>query len=155
MSPTEGRFETEARGAATVTTFQNANRYAPFVRFVEGVDTRRAVAVYVRLYPLFQQAYEDLGYPGKYFNDRVVAVIDDLLATPEVTPPIKIKRVESAGRPKGAPVLYQFEDPALERRSAGQKILLRVGPENARRLMAKLVEIRRQVARGARKLGTE
>jgi len=26
---------------------------------------------YERLYPLYQQAYEDLGYPGKYFNDRL------------------------------------------------------------------------------------
>ena len=39
--------------------------------------------VYERLYPLFQQAYEDLGYPGKYFNDRLVEVIDHLLQTPE------------------------------------------------------------------------
>jgi hypothetical protein len=39
-------------------------------------------------------------------------------------------------------VLYEFADPALERRSAGQKLLLRSGPENERAIKAKLGEIR-------------
>lgn len=33
----------------------------------------KAVALYCSPYPLFQQAYEVLGFPGKYFNDRLVA----------------------------------------------------------------------------------
>jgi len=37
---------------------------------------------------LFQQSYEDLGYPGQYFNDRLVEVIDDMLKTPDVQGPI-------------------------------------------------------------------
>ena len=38
--------------------------------------------MYKQYYPLFQQAYVDLGYPEGYFNDRLVEVIDHLLATP-------------------------------------------------------------------------
>ena len=44
---------------------------------------RSAAALYAKFYPLFQQAYEELGYPGRYFNDRLVAVIDHLLQAPE------------------------------------------------------------------------
>ena len=100
VNRTPGRFETETRDGATVPSAHNAERYAPFVRFAAGIDTGRAVALYVRLYPLLQRAYEDLGYPGAYLNDRVVTVIDNLLATPNVSGPIRVKRVvdQTAGR---------------------------------------------------------
>jgi hypothetical protein len=61
VNRTPGRFETETRDGATVPSAHNAERYAPFVRFAAGIDTERAVALYVRLYPLLQRAYEDSG----------------------------------------------------------------------------------------------
>jgi DUF3014 family protein len=89
------------------------------------------------LYPLFQQAYQELGYPKKYFNDRLVQVIDHMLATPSIKEPVALVR------PK---VLYEFEDPELEDLSAGQKIMIRIGPENAAAMKAKLREIRQELA---------
>lgn len=150
VKPMAGRFEAEG----DVIGARNGDRYAPFVSLVSGADTTGAVRLYVRLYPLFQQAYEDLGSPGKYFNDRVVEVIDHLLATPPLPEPIKVRRIEAQGAARPA-TLYQFEDPQLERLSAGQKILLRMGPANAGTIKAKLAEIRSQIASGAveRKLG--
>jgi hypothetical protein len=147
VNPTPGSFTTENRADATVIAARNEARYAAFIRFAEGADTRRLVALYRRLYPLFQQTYEELGYPGKYFNDRVVEVIDHLLDTPQVPQPIKVKLVELPGGKKSTRPLYQYEDPALERRSAGQKIMLRMGPQHAAVLRAKLREIRAQVVR--------
>ena len=146
VNRTPGRFETETRDGATVPSARNAERYAPFVRFAAGIDTERAVALYVRLYPLLQRAYENLGFPGAYLNDRVVAVIDNLLATPNVSGPLRVKRVGLDGG--GSAGLYLYEDPALEAATAGQKILLRVGTENRSKLMAKLTEIRAQIATG-------
>jgi hypothetical protein len=148
VNPMAGAFEADSGAVAE----RNADRYAAFIRFAEAVDTRKAVALYVRVYPLFQQAYEELGYPGKYFNDRVVEVIDQLLATPDLPDPIKVRRVEVPGAPRTARAIYQFEDPSLESRSAGQKILLRMGHANARRLKDKLSEIRAAVATGTRRL---
>ena len=81
------------------------------------VDAAAAAAAYRRIYPQLQAAYEDIGYPGRYFNDRVVAVIDHLLATPEPTAPLLLER------PKA---MYIYSDPALEARSPGQKLLLRI-----------------------------
>ena len=135
-----GRFETEPRDGGLVIGARNGDRYAPFVRFVDGIDARRAVALYLRVYPLLQQAYEDLGYPGKYFNDRVVEVIDNLLATPTPAGPIAVKRFAADGGASSG--LYVYVDPALEASPAGQKILLRMGRDNAAPLMAKLREIR-------------
>jgi hypothetical protein len=144
VKTTPGRFETEAGGGGMVIGSRNAARYAAFAHFAEGIDARRAVALYVRLYPLLQQAYEDLGYPGRYLNDRVVEVIDNLLATPAPAGPLAVKRFVADGSSSGGG-LYVYEDSALETCSAGQKILLRMGPKNAAVLMGKLRELRAQL----------
>ena len=151
VNRTAGRFEVDGPAGSNVIASQNAARYQPFVDFVAGIDSRRAVALYVRLYPLLQRAYEDLGFPGKYFNDRVIEVIDNLLATPDVAGPIKVKTVAADGTPvpPGPGRLYIFDDPALESATVGQKILLRVGPDNARKLKAKLSEVRERLLQNA------
>ncbi len=112
----------------------NFTRYRRFLQFADVVDNQQLVSVYVRYYPLFQQAYDELGYSGRYFNDRLIEVIDHLLQTPEVQGPIKLLR------PK---VYYQFADPDLESLSAGQKILLRIGHGNALLVKSRLKALRR------------
>jgi hypothetical protein len=142
-----GTFLTETtRGGALVISQANTERYVPFVRFVTGIDARRAASLYFRLYPLLQRAYEDLGFPGKYLNDRVVAVIDNLLATPKTAWPIAVRLATADGGASSGSGLYLYDDPALETATAGQKILLRMGPDNEAKLMAKLVELRAQIA---------
>ena len=150
VNRTPGRPLVDVGSAGSHLATGNAARYAAFVRFAESIDAARAAALYRRSYPLLQRAYEDLGFSGKYFNDRVVAVIDHLLATPDLPGPIAVKRAEVAGAPASGTAggLYLFQDPALEARSAGQKILLRVGRDHAARLKAKLTEFRRLVAKG-------
>lgn len=136
VKPVGGQFLTGGKDAALEIAPANAARYGPYVKLAQAVDGKNAAALYRRYYPLFQQAYEELGYPGKYFNDRLVAVIDHLLAAPEVQGPIRLTQ------PK---VLFEFADPRLEALSAGQKFLVRVGPENAAALKAKLRELRAEV----------
>ncbi len=128
----------------------NAGRYGAFVTFAEAIPVDQAVALYARLYPLFQQAYEELGYPGKYFNDRLVAVLDHLLQTPEPTGPLQVQLTEVKGEvPSTRPwVRYEFADPGLQALSSGQKMLVRMGLENERRLKARLAELRKRVATG-------
>lgn len=151
VNPTPGRFTVQSEGGEEVISADNGLRYTPFMLLVETVEMREAVAVYVRQYPQFQQAYEELGYPKQYFNDRLVEVIDHLLATPEPTGPLKVRLTEVRGpvQPERPWVFYEFADPALESLSSGQKILLRMGPVNERRMKAKLAEIRRLVTGGA------
>jgi hypothetical protein len=127
LTPVPGAFVADAA---------NGPRYAPYIRVLEAVDSGALVQRYVRAYPLFQRAYEELGFPGRHFNDRLVEAIDDLLATPEPAAAPEVIQ---------AKVLYEFADPELEKRSAGQKVLLRMGTANAQRVKAKLREIRREL----------
>jgi len=149
VNPAPGRFTVEESNGATVIAKENSSRYTPFVLLVETVDVARAVNLYLRMYPLFQQAYQELGFPKRYFNDRLVEIIDVLLATPTADYPLAVQLVEIKGPvPSLRPwVRYEFVDSSLESLTAGQKILLRVGPVNQHRLKAKLAEIRQAITK--------
>jgi Protein of unknown function (DUF3014) len=127
VSPVPGLPIIESSGDDLSLSPKNSERYRPYVRLAEALPTN------ARFYPFFQEQYENLGYPTRYFNDRVVEVIDHLLATPEVEEPARLVQPR---------VLYEFADPRLENLSAGQKILLRMGRTNQLKLKAKLREIR-------------
>ena len=142
IKPVGGTFiVTKTRDGAVIGP-ENGARYTAYVRWMESIDSRKLASTYVRLYPLFQDAYKELGYPKGYFNDRVVAVIDHLLATPDVPGAIRLEQ------PK---VLFEYADPVLKSTSAGQQILLRMGGENEQKVKAKLREIRKEITRQAAK----
>lgn len=138
VKPVPGPMRTTGQDASLAIAADNAARYAPYVQAVNLIDSKKLVAVYTQFYPLFQQSYAELGYPSRYFNDRVFEVIDLLLATPDVAGPIALTQ------PK---VLYEFAEPQLQELSAGQKILVRMGPDNEARVKVKLREIRKLLQR--------
>jgi hypothetical protein len=136
VKPTPGTTVTASQGDITTLGEANFERYAPLIKVVQSTDTQTLANVYFRLYPLFQQSYEDLGYPGQYFNDRLVEVIDDMLKTPDVPGPIQLTQ------PK---VFYEYADPKLEGLTSGQKLLLRMGPANEAVMKARLREFRKAI----------
>jgi hypothetical protein len=142
VNPAAGTFVADGDEVHATLDQRNFERYKPMVAAVKQVDAKQLAAVYIHYYPLFQEQYQNLGYPSGYFNDRLVAVIDDLLATPEVKQPIALVRPN---------VMYTFADPALESRSAGQKLLMRMGPENARAIKLKLTELKTAITAGSLK----
>jgi hypothetical protein len=136
VKPIAGPLVASAKDDYVSISADNARRYKPYVQMAESFDAKNLVAAYVHFYPLIQQDYRDLGYPKGYFNDRLIEAIDDLLAAPEVKDSLQVVQ------PK---VLYQYADPELEARSAGQKIMIRMGNDNAAKVKAKLQEIRREL----------
>jgi len=136
LKPTPGRFAVGGSEEAPVGDPGNFQRYEPLVQLFNWRDTQQLIETYLRHYPLFQEAYESLGHPPQYFNDRLIEVIDHLLATPELEGPIALAQPG---------VLYEFADPKLESRSAGQKALLRMGSGNAAVVKQKLRELRSQL----------
>ena len=149
VQPMPQRFVVDGEGDAPTTVAPaNAARYSAFIAFAEAVPLESAVALYARLYPLFQQAYEELGYPRRYFNDRLVAVLDQLLLAPEPQGPLRVKLTPvNTDVPNLRPwVRYEFVDPALESLSSGQKIMVRMGPANQARAKALIRDLRRRVA---------
>lgn len=149
VQPSGGRFTVDESTGAPVIALDNASRYTPLVLLAETVDTAKAVDLYLRMYPLLQDEYRRLGYPKGEFNQRLLEVIALLLATPEPPQPPQVQLVEVRGPvPSTRPwVRYEFVDPGLEHLAAGQKILVRVGIVNERRLKKKLADFRDELRR--------
>lgn len=133
VPPIGGLFQAEGEEDELYIAPGNYDRYAPLFQRVEAIDVAALADAYRLHYPLLQQAYEELGYPGRQFHNRVLEIIDHLLATPRVSGRVALVRPH---------VLYQYADPALEALSPGQKILLRIGPENAAIARTKLIQLR-------------
>ena len=132
----EGTYAVVESPEGIVASPANPDRYSRHLEILERMDAKALVAVYVRLYPLFQQTYRDLGYPKGQFNNRLLEAIADLLDAPEPSfPPVLVQ-------PK---VLYRFADPELESRSAGQKIMMRMGAANEKRVKSVLRAIRTEL----------
>lgn len=140
VKPLGGGLTTSGGDNATLSE-ANYTRYKPLVALATAADTKQLVALYKRYYPLFQQAYVDLGYPEGYFNNRLIEVIDHLLETPEIEGPVRLVQPG---------VFYEFADASLESRSSGQKLLLRMGRDNAAAVKLKLRELRRELAQRER-----
>jgi len=130
--PVPGEFKVKKENGSIFLIPENSERYQPYFKALEAVDSKALVGLYVRFYPLFQRAFRETGSKD-YFNDKVVAAIDNLLAAPEPIQPIELQQPL---------VFYHFADSQLEALNAGQKIMIRIGPENSRRLKAKLKEWR-------------
>ncbi len=134
--PVAGVFRVTRSDRGDTIAASNERRYEPYVAALTSLDTAQAAALYRHFYPLFQQAYRDLGYPKGYFNDRLVEVIDELLEAPDPKPPIEVVAPRA---------MFHYVDPDLEALSPGQKILVRVGPSNESAIKAKLREFRQAV----------
>lgn len=132
VKPASGKFIISGEGEDTVMSADNHARYTAYISLLQGLDSDAVFSFYTRYHPLFQQAWEENGGEGA-FNDRLLEVIDHLLATPDVEGDIYLVKPEA---------VYLFVDPELEALSAGQKILLRMGPENAALVKAKFTEIK-------------
>ena len=149
LYPVGGRMLTQqaADGSLQIAP-GNSARYDAVVGWIASVDVAQAAALYRRFYPVLQQAYEALGYPGQYFNDRLVAVIDHLLQAPEVQGPLALRLVEVQGSvaPQQPWLRYELADPQWQSLSAGHKILLRLGPAHAQTLKTQLRALRSQIA---------
>ncbi|XRD90904.1 DUF3014 domain-containing protein [Dyella nitratireducens] len=132
-----GTMLTQQVNGATVITANNGGRYAPYMTVLNDVDPHALVAWYKHNYPLFQEAYRELGYPHGYFNDRLIVAIDDMLAAPDVRDPVAVVRSGPH---------YHFVDPQLQSLSNGQKLMVRMGPGNEEQFKAKLRMIRALLA---------
>jgi hypothetical protein len=104
-------------------------RYDGFADVAAGVDAVEWARLYRELHPLFQEAYEDLGYPDRQFDDTLRGAIGRLLGAPVVEGDILLMSQEGA---------YYFEDPALEGLGGAEKHLLRMGPANMRKIQGLL-----------------
>ncbi|TAN53787.1 MAG: DUF3014 domain-containing protein [Methylococcaceae bacterium] len=108
-------------------------RYTPMIEAFAALDDNAVASLYQRSKPLIQAAFAELGDGSRDVDAAFFAVIDRLLAVSLPKGNIELVRPS---------VMYKFADPALEKRSAVDKLLIRMGPANAETLKNKLRRLR-------------
>ncbi len=108
-------------------------RYTPYVDVLESMSNEDLIELYTTYLDEIQAKYAEIGDPDQSFTEVMITAIDTLLDTPEVKMPVEVFTDS---------VMYKYADERLESLSAPQKQLLRTGPDNMRRIKAKLRELR-------------
>lgn len=108
-------------------------RYTPYVQMIESMENEALLDLYQQYKPQIQQKFAEIGNPDQPFDGVAISAINQLLDTPEVPVPVEVYSDS---------VAYKYADSQLENLSEPQKQLLRTGPDNMRRIKAKLREIK-------------
>lgn len=125
LSPPAGRFTTLKMDGRTVMDPASYDRYDAYADAIGRFDTAQLASLFHRFRPLLEEAYADSGNRPDEFDNAVIRALDRVIATPEIDTPIPVKKKEA---------VYLYSDPALEQLAPLQKLLLRMGPENLRRV---------------------
>ncbi len=133
VTPPEQPFRTYTQADKEWIDAASYKRYTPYVNMLESFDNEALLDLYDTYKGDIQKKYAEIGDPDQPFNEVMVDAINQLLDTPEVPMPVEVYTDS---------VAYKFADPKLESLSAPQKQLLRTGPDNMRRIKAKLREIK-------------
>ena len=128
----QAKFQVIKRNGLVYLNPASYKRYNLIADVFASLDVEGCVKIYQQLRPLFQEAYQELGYPNQDFQDTLFKAIIELLKTPLVKGEILLKKKV---------ITYQMVDPQLEQLSPAQKHLIRMGPENTLKIQEKLREM--------------
>ena len=127
-----GQFRVAGRGGPTRPDLRNYARYEPITAAMESIDPMRAAQMYTMLRPRLEEAYLELGR-GVSFDHALEQAVVALLEAPPIRGDEALVPAKTVG--------YAFSNPQLESLTPAQKHLLRMGPERAPRVQAKLRDI--------------
>ncbi|CAN5718876.1 DUF3014 domain-containing protein [soil metagenome] len=127
----EASFAVRETGGRTVIAESSYARYDLHAAVVQSLDTEGSVRLFRQLRPLVDEAWAERGLPGT-FDDALELAFQNLLAVQVPAEPPEVVEVEG---------VWPFADPELESRRGAAKALLRMGPDNARRVQEKLRDV--------------
>ncbi len=133
-----GKFQAEhitAQGESYRISDGNHIRYTAFIDLLHSFDPETLIAKYDEVKPLFEEAYAELGYVDKSFDDVLKVCIERVLDMPVPA------QSPALVRPN---VIYQYQDAELEQLSQADKLLLRIGKENLLQLKAFVLTLSNQ-----------
>lgn len=129
----KGTFQIQEHGEDLSIDSRNYSRYLPLTTAATSIDPEGAAKLYSTLKPRINEAYAELGQGDTTFDQTLERAIVVLLQTP-------IPQGRVPLQPNGA-VAYRFADPALEKLTPTQKMLIRFGPDNQRAVQTALRNI--------------
>jgi hypothetical protein len=128
----QGDFDITRGGAPTITP-ASFRRYDGLATVVESLDAKSVVDAYETVQPRLDEAYRALGRTEGGVDHAIDVALQTLIDTPVPAEPLRVNT--------GKGTTYEFADPRYERLLPVQKQLIRMGPDNVRRIQTRLREI--------------
>lgn len=133
LTPPEQNFRVYSQAGKQWIDAASYKRYTPYVDMLESFNNEALLNIYGIYKEDIQAKFSEIGNPNEDFNEVLLQAIDQLLDTPEVPVPVEVYTDS---------VAYKYADERLENLNEPQKQLLRTGPDNMRRIKAKLRELK-------------
>lgn len=127
------KFSTYRVGSMEYMDPSSYARYDRYIDIIDSIDIDKTAALYQKYRPLLNQAFAELGYPDRSFHETLMSTLETFLKAPIIENDLQVTRPS---------VMYKYVDPNLETLPAIHKQLLRIGPNNTRKLQHKLAQIK-------------
>jgi Protein of unknown function (DUF3014) len=132
----ERRFEVRKQRARTAIDPASYARFDTHAAAISGLDAAGVATAYTTLKPRIQEALREVAGPNADIDRVMERAIVQLLGAPVVEGDVAVVQ-DIVG--------YSYADPALASLSRAQQQLVRMGPENTRRVQQKLREFAAQL----------
>ncbi|MFS1425330.1 DUF3014 domain-containing protein [Shewanella sp. 10N.286.48.B5] len=139
-SPLKGPKDKFTVSEITNKTYLNPDsyhRYDLYANMVSDMNDEQLINTYKELMPIFDEAFAELGYSDMSFDERMQQAFEMILSAPIIEDPIELSSIS---------VNYQFVDPKLEALPNVQKFMVRMGPENSRKIKTAIRKLQQQMA---------
>jgi hypothetical protein len=133
LEPPKKGFSTVKVDGLTYIDPVSYTRYDSYAQAIASLNVDLLVSTFHRYRPLLEQAYAGFGYSAEDMDNALIRSLDYVLATPEPSEPLALKRKEA---------IFQYADPEFEELTALQKQLLRMGPENSGKIKQQVRALR-------------
>jgi hypothetical protein len=128
----QGDFDV-ARGGPSTISPASFRRYDGLASIVESLDAKTIVEAYRTIHPRLDEAYRALGRSESGVDHAIDVALQTLIDTPVPVEPVRVI--------SGKGATYAFAEPRYETLQPVQKQLLRMGPDNVRRIQTRLREV--------------
>lgn len=123
--PPETPFKAEPHGEQWRLSEANFTRYEPYISALEQAGPEQLMALYQHYSPLLEQAYQELGVDKGSFEEVTRGALKQIINTPNVEGPVTLSTKS---------VVFHYQDQELEQLPELHKLLIRMGPENRKRV---------------------
>ncbi len=117
---------------------ESYRRFDTLANAIGAIDVKKGLELFLLFKPLFDQVFKEFAYPAEYkLEDIFLKAAASVIEAPVIETRLALNRDS---------VRYKYSDIKVESLNAVKKQMLRMGPENTKKIQAKLRELVEAVA---------
>lgn len=133
-----GRFLVKKDSYGLYVAEESYTRYEQFTDAIVSIDMKKGLDLYLLFKPLFVNVYKEFAYPkGYHLEDIFMKAAASVINAPVLEGRISLVKHS---------IIYKYADKNLEELNDVEKLMLRMGPENTKKIQVKLRQLVEAIA---------